>query len=140
MVSLYIDESGFMTQEHSQELPYFVLALVRVHNPQRVKRAFKRFVSSNIERLRAVDRDSKMFINERFHELKGSALDRDMKEAFFRYLCKDNIFDIFYITIYNQKITGKLYENRARASNFVLTLALEYFFFFFLLSKDAYLL
>jgi len=140
MVSLYIDESGFMTQEHCRKLPYYVLALVRVHDSKKVKRLMKRFVSANLERLRELDKDGKMFIDGHFHELKGSALDHDMKESFFRYVCRDQIFDVFFVTLYNKKITGTLYKNRARASNFVLTLALKYFFEHNLLDKDTYLL
>lgn len=45
MERLFIDESGSMTKEHAKAHPYFVIAIIRVKDINKLKRAYKRFVS-----------------------------------------------------------------------------------------------
>lgn len=118
MENLYIDESGSMTCEYCDKIPYFVIAIIRVKNKDKLKRVYKRFISKNIERLRELDTTNKMFTNNTFIELKGSCFDYQMKNKFIEYFCKNNYFEIFYIRIENKRITT-LYKNTARAFNYV---------------------
>lgn len=88
----YIDESGSINN-HLSHNKHFVIALVRVLNKKSLKRSYKRFVSSNYDRLLELDKDKyhpktgklikeggKMFSNETFKELKGSQFDKEMKK------------------------------------------------------------
>lgn len=140
MQFIAIDESGTMTREHASKLPYQVLALVRVHNAPQVRKIMKRYVSDNMEHLRTIDHEHRMFKGGAFHEIKGSALDRPTKEKLVRYLCRNNYFEVYYIKIVNEKIIGSLYENKARATNYVITLALKYFLQHGYLPKSDYTL
>ena len=140
MEYIYIDESGSMTQEFSESFPYQVLALVRVHNTHQAKTIIKRFVSENLEHLRQIDHEHKMFRGDAFYELKGSALDHQTKEKLIRYLCKNNYFEVFFIKIVNSRIKGPIYSNKARATNYVIALAMRYFFRHDLLPFDDYTL
>lgn len=91
-MTFYIDESGSINN-HLSHNKYFVIALVRVLNKKSLKRSYKRFVSSNYDRLLELDKDKyhpktgklikeggKMFSNETFKELKGSQFDKEMKK------------------------------------------------------------
>jgi len=55
MENLYIDESGSMTCHYCDENPFFIIAIIRAINNDRLKRMYKRFVSSKIDRLRELD-------------------------------------------------------------------------------------
>lgn len=133
MEYIYIDESGTMTQEHSDTMPYQVIALVRVHNISRMKIVIKRFVADNFKHLKEIDHEHKMFRGDSFYELKGSALDHATKDKLIRFLCRNNYFEVFYIKIVNSRIRSNLYSNKARATNYIVGLALDYFF------KNGYL-
>lgn len=140
MQYLYIDESGSMTNKYSNDWPYFVIAIVRTDNSQRLRRLHKRFVKSNLGKLKAIDTDGKMFKNGVFHELKGSAFTSDLKRAFAGYFGQQGTLDLFYIVIQNKGISDSLYANTARAFNYILKLALEYFIKHGYLPDDEYVI
>lgn len=128
MINIYIDESGSMTTTYSEKYPYFVIALILPKDRENVKRVYKRFVSKYYEELKALDSNAnKMFKNNKFIELKGSAMDYNMKINFIDYFCRNNLFEIYYIKITNKDIKYRLFKNTARAFNFVLKQALESF-------------
>ena len=55
-MNIYIDESGSINN-HNSLTPYFVIALVHVFERDKLSRAYKRFVSSNYQRLLKLDAD-----------------------------------------------------------------------------------
>lgn len=55
-MTFYIDESGSINN-HLSHNKHFVIALVRVLNKKSLKRSYKRFVSSNYDRLLELDKD-----------------------------------------------------------------------------------
>lgn len=50
-MNIYIDESGSINN-HSSHEKYFVIALIKVNDKKKVEKAYKRFVSNNIARLK----------------------------------------------------------------------------------------
>ena len=123
---VYIDESGSINN-HMPENKYFIIAMVRVTDKDALKRAYKRFVSANHDRLLELDRDKlspntkkvikpggKMFRNGKFRELKGSQFDKDMKEKFVEYFSRRQSFEIYYIEIANKKLSNEFCENISR--------------------------
>lgn len=127
MEKLFIDESGSMTVQHSDKNPYFVISIVRVKNPKQLKKVFSRFVSKYLNDLRECDRGKAMFNGDAFKELKGSALTPELKRSFINYFCRNDYFEVFYIVADNRRILPRLYKSTARAFNYLLKLALEYF-------------
>ena len=125
---LYIDESGSMTTKHSDTNGYFVVAILVVHDRKKLKKVFKRYISKKMNRLKELDRDGKMFDEDKFRELKGSALSINFKKDFADYLSENNLFKVLFVTIDNNALKdGKLYESTARAFNYVLKCALTYY-------------
>lgn len=119
---------------------YFIIALVRAINKESLKKAYKRFVSSNFDRLLELDQDKlhprtgkvikeggKMFKDGKFRELKGSQFDREMKQKFIEFFSRKQSYEIYYIKIANEKLTDSFCENTARVFNYSLKLAIEYF-------------
>lgn len=127
MESIYIDESGSMTTQYQRNWPYFVIALVRGQDPQRLRTLHTRFVRTRKKKLEAADTENKMFLGERFRELKGSALTSDLKREFVSYFCRPDTMEIYYIVLDNAEIKEQTYHNKSRAFNYMLKLALEYF-------------
>lgn len=136
---IYIDESGSINN-HIPNNKYFVIALVRAINKDSLKKAYKRFVSSNHERLLELDQDKihpktgkvikeggKMFKDGKFQELKGSQFDKEMKQKFVEFFSRKHSFEIYYIKIVNERLTDQFCENTARVFNYTLKLAIEYF-------------
>ena len=108
-MNLYIDESGSINN-HTPNNKYFVIALIHPTDKDRLKRTYKRFVSSNHDNLLALDQDKphpitgkivkkggKMFQNGSFHELKGSQFDRKMKQQFVDFFVGNHLLK--YITL-----------------------------------------
>lgn len=135
----YLDESGSINN-HLPDNNYFVVAMVRATDKDKLRRTYKRFVSANYSRLRQLDRPKKdpqtgqiiseggkMFRGGRFHELKGSQFDRDMRKSFARYFSRTPCFELYYIRIDNSRLTDLFCKNTARAFNYTLRLALAYF-------------
>ncbi|MDO4515008.1 MAG: DUF3800 domain-containing protein [Lachnospiraceae bacterium] len=136
---IYIDESGSINN-HIPNNKYFVIALIHATNKNGLKRAYKRFVSSNHDKLLELDKDKihpktgkvikeggKMFSDGVFKELKGSQFDREMKTAFADFFSRKQTFEIFFIKIENSKLTDAFCQNTARVFNYTMKLALEYF-------------
>ena len=140
MERLYIDESGSMTSQHARENPYFVIAIVRANDPERLRKLHKRFVRKYAESLKAADTGGKMFDGDKFEELKGSALTPELKRAFVSFFCQNDTLDVFYIAVDNGAIVRGLYDNTARAFNYVLKLALEYYIKTGRLPDDEYII
>ena len=138
-MNIYIDESGSINN-HMPNNKYFVIALIHVTDKESLKRAYKRFVSANLDRLQELDKDTidrktgkvlksggKMFVNGKFKELKGSQFDRDMKMKFVDYFSRKPSFEIYYIKVTNGKLTDTFCKNTARVFNYTIKLALDYF-------------
>jgi hypothetical protein len=126
MVSLFIDESGSMNITEKRP---FIIAVIHAHNKDRLKRLIKYFVSSNKSELIRLDGSNhKMFdVNGTFLELKGSLFDPAMKLKFVEFFTKgDKIFSLYPILVDNQRVEAFLYDNTARAFNYILKLFLEY--------------
>ena len=141
MEHLYIDESGTMTTNYCGDFPYFVISVVRVFNNELLKRKIKRFISKHFEELKRIDEDGKMFKNNNFQELKGSALNKELKIKLAKYLMDaPGLFEVNIITINNSKIKSETYDNKARAFNYFLDLFLTYKIHKNDYPKDEYLL
>lgn len=140
MEYLYIDESGSMTSKYSDTYPYFVIAIVRASDPKKLKRIHKRFVEKHMEELQSVDKSFRMFKNNHFKELKGSAFTPNLKRKFVSYFCRQNTLEVFYIVLDNKEVkqNGHLYDNTARTFNYLIRLALEYFITHGFLPDDQY--
>lgn len=69
----------------------------------------------------------KMFCKGSFRELKGSQLDKKMKQKFVDFFVQKHSFELYYIIIDNKKLTDRFCENTARVFNYTLRLGLEYF-------------
>jgi len=107
---------------------YFIICVLKPTDKDQLKRVFKRFVSSNLEELRALDKDNKMFYDTgNFKELKGSCFNASMKKKFIDFFCQNNLFELFVVVCQNQKVKPFFYDNTARAFNYLLKQALEYF-------------
>ena len=132
----YIDESGSMAKKNNTyyKNKYFIICILRPLNKDKLKRVFKRFISSNLKELRTLDKENKMFYNNgKFKELKGSFLNVDMKKKFINYFCRNNLFELYFIVCHNQRVKPYFYDNTARAFNYVLKKAFEH------LSNHAYI-
>jgi len=142
MQNLYIDESGSMTREFSDRHPYFIIAVVQEFDKEKVRRAFKRFVSEHLGRLRALDTDGKMFREEDggFTELKGAYLDSDLKREFIEFFCQGEDFRVFYIKTDNRRMDGYLYKDTQRAFDYMLMCGLRTFLKEGLLPGDSYMI
>lgn len=127
MEYLYIDESGTMTVSHNKTHPYFIISIVRAKNTEKLKRVYKRFVSSHKEDLKKADKKKLMFNESKFLELKGSCFTPKLKSEFVDFFCKNEYFELFYIVVENSRIQPRFYENTARAFNYLIRLALEYY-------------
>lgn len=138
MEYLYIDESGSMTSDYCSNNPYFVISIIRVLDEKSLKKSIKRFVRSNWEELKKNDKNHKIF-NEKgeFLELKGSAMNFEMKRKMANYLSAKKSFEIFYILLDNNKIDNDLYKNTARAFNYMIKIALTYFINHGLIERDT---
>ena len=62
MNTFYIDESGSMTKKNLNysKNKFFIICVVVPNNKDRLRRVFKRFVSSNFDALKSLDKDNKM--------------------------------------------------------------------------------
>lgn len=140
MQHLYIDESGSMTSKYTDRWPYFTVAIVMTSDKEKAKRSVRRFISKNMEALRNMDMDHKMFLDGKFHELKGACMSREMQTEFINYMCRNDVVRVFLIRIDNRKISYGLYDNTARAFNYILGQALYKLLCSGLLPKDTYML
>lgn len=127
--TFYIDESGSMTKKGLKYLcnQYFVICVVHVKQKKMLKRAYKRFISSNINLLKRDDKNQNMFYkNGKFKELKGSFMSTELKRKFAKYFCRYNYLEIYYICCSNQMANNDFYSNKSRAFNYLIRLCLEH--------------
>jgi len=132
MKNIYIDESGSMTTKYSNNNRFFVIGMIIVDSKKssKLKNDMKRYISNNLDELRALDVNQKMFFPDgKFKELKGSELSPKMKLDFARYMANNKSFKIVLIRIDNTRLgSSSLYDNTARAFNYILTLNLKHNF------------
>lgn len=124
MQSLYIDESGSMTTQYSNDFPYFIICVIRVFNFNALRRHFKWFISKNFKLLKSIDKKKQMFDGDKFKELKGSALTTPVKIKLANYLLEkcNSFFEINIIQINNVEVNPITYDNTARAFNYFMNL------------------
>lgn len=123
-LNLYIDESGSMTENYDKYKDFFVISIIKVKDEKILARNLKRFIGKNIEELKRIDKNGKMFINGKFHELKGSELTKPLKKEFIKAICKKDCLEIFYIKLNNLEVNTSFFVNKARAFNYLLKLFL----------------
>ena len=112
MNTFYIDESGSMTKKNLNysKNKFFIICVVVPNNKDRLRRVFKRFISSNFDALKSLDKDNKMFYdNGKFKELKGSCFDSKMKRKFMEFFCQNNLFEVYYIVCDNNMVKDYFY-------------------------------
>ena len=124
--TFYVDESGSMTKKYASKNRYFVICIIMVCDNKRLKQVYKRFVSSNINKLKELDGSKMFYKSGKFKELKGSSFNFDMKEKFVNYFCKNDLFNIYYICLDNIHAYDYFYKNTSRAFNYLLKLCIEY--------------
>lgn len=125
----FVDESGSMTKKglDKRSNHYFTICMILTRETKRLKRVYKRFISSNLDELKKIDKNKKMFYrNGKFKELKGSALTIKMKKKFINFFCQNKLFDIYYICSDNTKAEDIFYSNTSRAFNYLIKLSVEY--------------
>ena len=149
-MNIYADESGSINNKLGSKP--FIIALIHVLDFKKLNTVFKRFISSNLDNLKELDKDfynangvltkkgNLMFHGEKFHEIKGSQLNQEMKIKFINYLIQKKYFELYYIKINNDLLTDKICENTARAFNYSIKLALSFFLEHKLLTDDDCLL
>lgn len=138
-MNIYIDESGSINNWCNSN-KYFVIALIHVLDKRGLKSAFKRFISANLEELKFLDQEKinpttskilkpggRMFLDNKFVELKGSQLNKHFKSKFVNHFLKKPHFEIYYIKIVNSRLTDTFCQNTARVFNYTIRLALEYY-------------
>lgn len=134
-----VDESGSINNHYKKDR-YFIITLIKVIDTASLKKAYKRFVSSNHDRLmkldnkkakkskkRTVKKPNKMFINGKFRELKGSQFDKEMKKRFVEFFSKKKSFEIYYIKVDNKKLRDDILSNTSHVFNYSIRVAIEYF-------------
>lgn len=127
-MNIYIDESGSINNRNTQS-PYFIIALVKVSSSDKMKRAFKRYISRNLKDLYNHSKSpEKMFRDGKFLELKGNALTATQKRNFVNFFLKKPWFELYYIKLNNNKLSDSFCENSARAFNYSILHALDYFY------------
>ena len=97
MEHLYIDESGTMTVSHNKTHPYFIISIIRAKNIDRLKRIYKRFVSSHRDELKKAYERKLMFRGSDFLELKGSCFTPKLKREFVDFFAETNILNCFIL-------------------------------------------
>lgn len=125
MISMYIDESGSIHPTSEKLNRYFVIGIVIPKDSKQLKRVYKTFIRKNINDLRRLDKDGKMFnIDGHFNELKGSSMNRPMKLDFINFFCKNNLFEVRYIILDNNLIEERFINNKARTFNYLVKIFL----------------
>ena len=124
-MNVYMDESGSVHPVSSKLNRFFIISIIMPENIKRLKRVYKIFVRKNLERLRQLDKENKMFQkNGKFQELKGFCFDRQMKLEFLRFFCQNHLFKVAYIVLDNYQLQEKFISNKARTFNYLLKLFL----------------
>ena len=121
-----VDESGSINN-HNQNQPYFVIALIHVLGKGSLKRKYDKFVRDNITRLKELDIDGEMFSGGTFLEIKGHCFDSEMKIRFLNFFFESKSFEVFYIKYHNNFLTDKFCKNKERAFNYPFKKAMSSF-------------
>lgn len=122
-MNLYMDESGSVHPVESELNRFFIVGIVMPENEKKLRKVYKIFVTKNLEKLRQLDLENKMFHkNGKFAELKGSCFDRPMKLEFLHFFCQNHLFKVGYIILDNNKLQTKFIANKARTFNYLLKL------------------
>lgn len=125
MISMYIDESGSIHPTSEKLNRYFIIGIVIPKDSTKLKRVYKNFIRKNIDNLKKLDKDGKMFDrNGKFIELKGSAMNKPMKLNFIDFFCQNNLFEIRYIILDNNQLEERFIKNKARTFNYLLKIFL----------------
>lgn len=119
MEKLFIDESGTMTVNYCNIHPYFVVAIVRAKDPDRIKRVFKRFVKKHLANLKSTDRRGCMFNDDGFIELKGNCLTPELKRKFMNFFCQNELFEVFFIVADNHCLQLDERNERTETKHFL---------------------
>lgn len=126
-VNIYIDESGSINNKNDS-FHNFVIALIKPNNEDELKRSYKRYISSHIADLKKCSKEpEKMFKDDKFKELKGSSLTSEQKREFVRYFTQKSNFSLYYIVLKNNRLEDNFCRNTARAFNYSIYNALNYF-------------
>lgn len=125
MISMYIDESGSIHPTSQKLNRYFIIGIVIPKDSKKLKRVYKNFIRKNIDELRKLDIEGKMFdSNNKFIELKGSSMDKKMKLEFIEFFCKNSLFEVRYIILDNNLLDSRFIKNKARTFNYLLKIFL----------------
>lgn len=125
MISMYIDESGSIHSTAEKLNRYFIIGIIIPKDPKKLKRIYKIFIRKNIDNLKQLDVEGKMFNREgHFIELKGSSMNKKMKLNFIDFFCKNNLFEVRYIILDNNKLEQRFIKNKARTFNYLLKIFL----------------
>lgn len=125
MISMYIDESGSVHPTSEKLNRYFVIGIVIPKDLKKLKRVYKTFIRKNIETLRILDTEGKMFDKDgHFIELKGSSMNKPMKLNFMKFFCQNNLFEVRYIILDNNQLDERFIKNKARTFNYLLKIFL----------------
>lgn len=126
-MNIYIDESGSINNKLRGT--YFVIALVRVTDMAALGKSYKKFVSSNMQALRELDknRGGKMFQRGKFRELKGASFTPAMKKKFINFFSAKPSVQVFYIRLDNNSLDDTFCSSASVSFNYTVKLALEHF-------------
>ncbi len=120
MIELFIDESGSLTKEFAYDNPFFLMCVIKINDLKKAKEKYRKFINDNYEDLKASDHYDRMFCKGKFVELKGSALNLELKEKFLQVMLQGEYIDIFYIIVENDLTKKRMLENCARMFNYLL--------------------
>lgn len=125
MISMYIDESGSVHPTSGKLNRYFIIGIVIPKNSIKLKRVYKLFIRKNIDYLRKLDQDNKMFSEDgKFRELKGNSMDKTLKLNFINFFCRNNLFEVRYIILDNNQLDERFIKNKARTFNYLIKIFL----------------
>ena len=126
-MNIYIDESGSINKNVPKNRD-FIIALIVPADQKKLSRVYKRFIKKNLNDLQTLDTNNKMFSEEKkFNELKGSQFSKEMKVRFVDFFSQKKHFEIYYIHIKNCELSTTFCDDKGRAFNYVIQLALRYF-------------
>lgn len=127
MKNIYIDESGSITKQVNKDThSFFIISLVVVKNDKVLNRNLKHFIRNNIKVLKKVDTENKMFIKDKFVELKGAAFNAPLKRKFVEKIIEESPFELYYIKLLNKQVDDNFIEYKARTFNYLLKIFFEH--------------
>ncbi len=125
MINMYIDESGSIHPTSQKLNRYFIIGIVIPKDSKRLKRVYKTFIRNNLNTLKELDVEGKMFNKEgKFIELKGCSMNKPMKLKFINFFCQNNLLEVRYIILDNNLLEERFIKNKARTFNYLLKIFL----------------